>query len=289
MTGPYRPDPVHVRALAVTAVQMLEADLTLSVRATAASLGIPHSAVYTAWRRRFPGRPPRGKGRGKKPAALPFATLCDVVLRHVPVRGEATAGQIFEAVRNDYGELPGKDGGERRLFRALRRLLDTGRVERVGKIFTAESGYRRSTTTMSKTLDTAALKRTALACDQDEWQWQDDGDAIEGVHDGQIELYVDEDDDGPVVVASIAVKAHIVAASPPIVVALCERIEELEAMQTAPTIDLTAEREQTQSMLDRIGVFDVSHSTERELLAVVRKLCEAMIAGGLGEDEVTLR
>ncbi len=233
MTGSYRPDRAHLRALAVAAVRMLEASPTLNVSGAATTVGVPVSAVYTAWRRIHPGQSPRGKGRGAKPTALPFATLCEAVLRNVPVRGEATAGQIFEAVRNDYGELPGKDRGERRLFRVLRRLLDTGRIERVGEIFTAESGYRRSTTMMRNKVDTAALKRTALAAnDEDEWQWQDDGDALEGKRDGQIVLYVDEDEDsdGPVVVASEAVKAHIAAASPPVVVALCERIEELEAM-----------------------------------------------------------
>lgn len=49
--------------------------------------------------------------------------------------------------------------------------------------------------------------------------------------------------------------------------------------------DLTTEREQTQTLLDRVGSFDVSHSTERELLSVIRKLCECMIDDGLGEDE----
>ncbi len=232
MTGPYHPNRSHIRALAITAVGMLEADRALSVRGIAATLGIPHSAVYTAWRKINPGRPPRGKGRISpqmlKAAALPFATLCDVMLDHVPTGEPAPAPEIFAAVRSDYGECC-----ERRLFRALRRLIDTGRVERVGENPT--STYRRKDRTMSKKLDTGSLKRTALAADQDEWKWQDDGDALEGVNDGQIVLYVDEDEasDGPVVVASKVVKAHIAAASPPVVVALCDRIEELERERDA--------------------------------------------------------
>lgn len=47
---------------------------------------------------------------------------------------------------------------------------------------------------------------------------------------------------------------------------------------------LRNEREKTQRMLDRIGVFDVSSSTERELLAVIRTLCQCMIDEGLGES-----
>jgi hypothetical protein len=228
VTGPYRHDPAHIRALAVTAVQMLETDPTLSVHGVAANLGIPHSAVYTAWRRINPDHPPRGKGRispqMRKAAALPFATLCDVMLDHVP-RKPAAANEIFTATLRDYG-----DCCERRLFRALRRLIDTGRVERVGEIYTTESTYRRRTTTMSKKIDRELLKRTATAATQDEWQWQDDGDAIEGKRDGQIVLYVDgsEADDGPVVVVSAADRAHIAAASPPVVLALLERLEELE-------------------------------------------------------------
>lgn len=50
-------------------------------------------------------------------------------------------------------------------------------------------------------------------------------------------------------------------------------------------VPLTAEREQTQDLLDRVGSFDVRRNSERELLAVIRKLCECMIENGLGEDE----
>jgi hypothetical protein len=47
---------------------------------------------------------------------------------------------------------------------------------------------------------------------------------------------------------------------------------------------LIAEREATQKRLDRIGVFDVSRSSERELLAVIRLLCDVMIAEGLADE-----
>jgi hypothetical protein len=47
---------------------------------------------------------------------------------------------------------------------------------------------------------------------------------------------------------------------------------------------VTAERETTQKMLDRIVVFDVNRSSERELLAVIRLLCNAMIYEGLADE-----
>lgn len=140
MSGSYELRLAHIRALGDAAVGMLLADPTLSARGAAAAVGISESSVYTAWRRTYPDRPPRGRGRiTAQMRALqtePFRTLCDVMLDHVPSRDSAGAGEIFAAVRRDYGEV-----GERRLFRALRRLLDTKQIERVGAI--CMSTYRR--------------------------------------------------------------------------------------------------------------------------------------------------
>lgn len=238
MSGSYDLHLAHIRALGDTAVRMLETDPLLNVRAAAAAVGVVESSVYRAWRRAHPGRPPRGRGRITpqmcKAAAAPFAKLCDVMLDHVPFGEPARACEIFEAVRQVAAN------GSRRLFRALRRLVDTQRIERVGEIYS--STYRRfPMAPVAVEIDLQALKRTALAAHQDEWQWQDDGDAIEGVSDGQIVLYVDEDEDsdGPVVVASPLDRAHIAAASPPVVLALIERIEKLEeAMSRA--VDMVA-------------------------------------------------
>lgn len=46
---------------------------------------------------------------------------------------------------------------------------------------------------------------------------------------------------------------------------------------------LTAAREETQQLLDRIGVFDISNSTVHELLAVIRTLCDTMIDEGMAD------
>jgi hypothetical protein len=46
---------------------------------------------------------------------------------------------------------------------------------------------------------------------------------------------------------------------------------------------LTAAREETQQLLDRIGVFDISNSTVSELLAVIRTLCNTMIDEGMAD------
>jgi hypothetical protein len=72
--------------------------------------------------------------------AAPFATLCDVMFDHVPARGSAPAAELFDATRRDYGTV-----GERRLWRALRRLIDTQRVQRIGVLYLGCT-YRRSAT-----------------------------------------------------------------------------------------------------------------------------------------------
>ena len=46
---------------------------------------------------------------------------------------------------------------------------------------------------------------------------------------------------------------------------------------------LTAARDETQQLLDRIGVFDISNSTVLELLAVIRTLCDTMIDEGMAD------
>ncbi len=65
-----------------------------------------------------------------------------------------------------------------------------------------------------------------------------------------------------------------------------EFADDLEACLRAagyPGDELAAEREETQELLGRIGMFDVSHSGARELLAVIRTLCDSMIDEGMGD------
>lgn len=90
-------------------------------------------------------------------------------------------------------------------------------------------------------IDLDMLDQIATAATQDEWQWRDDDvrdDVLEGVHDAQVVLYAS--DDGGSISASISDRAHIAAASPPVVRALIARIRELEAGmdQAADVIEL---------------------------------------------------
>lgn len=104
-------------------------------------VGIGTTSVYVAWRAEHPDRPPRG-GRVVSEAMraaqrAPFATLREVMLDHVPRRG-ATAREIFADTLHDYGTCH-----ERRLWRALRVLVQSGRVRRIGAPCTGAT-YARS-------------------------------------------------------------------------------------------------------------------------------------------------
>lgn len=134
----------HAASLAVLAVAQLETDPTSDVASVARLVGIHQWRVYAAWRVEHPDRPPRGRGcrTGKsgfsaaiKARVAPFAGLCDVMLDHIG-RHEPTAAQIFAAVRDDYGHPAARSrsdaAGERRLWRALARPIDDGRVLRHG-------------------------------------------------------------------------------------------------------------------------------------------------------------
>lgn len=108
---------IPVAARARYAVQILERDPTESVASAAEEVGVSASTVLKYWRRPHVATP---RGRRQRPMAI----LCSVVLEHVG-RVERTFGEIWDAVRQDYGEI-----GERRMHRALRRLVDSGLVVR---------------------------------------------------------------------------------------------------------------------------------------------------------------
>jgi hypothetical protein len=119
----------HVHHLALCAAVMLDADPALSVTDAAKLVGIGETTVRVAWRSMSPGHPRRPCFRSAAFIAAkgkPFALLCDVMLEHVS-RHQRMAGEIFDAVLADYGSC-----NERRLWRALARLIETGRVTRHG-------------------------------------------------------------------------------------------------------------------------------------------------------------
>ncbi len=107
--------PIDVRAR--YAVELLESDSTESVASVADEFRISMSTVLHHWHKTHVESP-----RGRRWQAT--AILCSVVLDHV-TRFEQTFGEIWDAVRQDYGEI-----GERRMHRALRQLVDAGLVTR---------------------------------------------------------------------------------------------------------------------------------------------------------------
>jgi len=83
---------------------------------------------------------------------------------------------------------------------------------------------------MTRKLDLDKHDATARAAEQDEWRWR--GGVLEGVNDGAVVLWVPEGNDGtdePVLIVSTSNAAHIAANSPPVTLALTERIRRLEA------------------------------------------------------------
>lgn len=133
-----------VRAIAAAAVAMLETDPSTDVAGVAKLLGLKQWRIYAAWQEAHPDRPPRGRGCKTKSAdasaiqalaAAPFAAFCEVMLSHVS-RRPRSAGEIFDHVRNDYGNPAARaqsdEGGSRRLWRGLARLVALGLVTRHG-------------------------------------------------------------------------------------------------------------------------------------------------------------
>lgn len=131
----------HRAVLAVEAVALLEVEPGLRVDAAAALVGIASKSVYDAWRAVHPGEPPRGRQiteHMREAQRLPFETLCGVMLDHVPARGAALARDIFSDTRRAYGTV-----GERRLWRALARLVARGDADRRGILRTGATYIRR--------------------------------------------------------------------------------------------------------------------------------------------------
>jgi len=119
---------LNIAARAHLAVVLLETT-PATVAEVAALVRVSESKVYRSWYAAHPGRPPRGRRITDAMRAAqiePFAALCDVMAAQLTDRSQRAA-QIFAATRELHGAVC-----ERRLWRALRRLVDTGRVARHG-------------------------------------------------------------------------------------------------------------------------------------------------------------
>lgn len=144
------PFSAHLRALASEAVALLEVESRLPARAAAALVGLPKWRVYDRWQRTHPGEYRRGKRHitpeMRRTQSEPFAMLCEVMPDCIPSRGGMSSTEVFAATRAEYGNPAARGGGaeagNRRLWRALLRLVETGRVERRGELRQG-STYRR--------------------------------------------------------------------------------------------------------------------------------------------------
>lgn len=116
-------------------------------------------------------------------------------------------------------------------------------------------------------IDLAEIERKAReASTQDEWQWRRDEaddrlDVLEGKHDGQVVMFPDvwrqDGSDDPILCASSADRAHIAAASPPVVLALIARIRLLERTvgQAATLLEARSDRAARLEWAKRIRVY----------------------------------
>ena len=132
---------LNVQARAQLAVRLLESTQAGTVAEVAALVRVGETSVYRAWRAAHPGRQPRGRRVSDamlEAAIEPFAALCDVMAERLTDRPQLAA-QIFAVTCAIHGDV-----GERRLWRALQRLIDTGRAQRHGRRHSGAT-YTRST------------------------------------------------------------------------------------------------------------------------------------------------
>lgn len=123
-------NPLSLRQLGQIAVAMLESDPYATVVSVADRVGISEPTVYRYWSEAHPDEPPRG-------GPVHFDRLCDVVFARIIE--PSTFGELYAATR---ARIPGLH--ERTMHRALRRLIDDGRVVRVGLKCSVNSTYQRS-------------------------------------------------------------------------------------------------------------------------------------------------
>lgn len=122
--------PREARAQIAVAALVLEPDLT--VARAARRTGLRYTEVGAAWRAAYGPRPRRIPDAARAAHIEPFAALCDEM-------AEALTGRP-QLARVVFARFPSV--GERRLWRALRRLIESGRARRVG-VRCAGSTYTR--------------------------------------------------------------------------------------------------------------------------------------------------
>lgn len=115
------------------AVVALEQEPELTVVRAAKRTGLRHTEVGAAWRAAHGPRPRRIPAAAREAQIEPFAALCDEMAAALTERPQL-ARQLFARFA---------DVHERRLWRALHRLVATGRARRHG-VRCAGSTYARS-------------------------------------------------------------------------------------------------------------------------------------------------
>lgn len=115
--------PLSLDDYGYAAIAELDADPEATVAGVAEFIGISDSVIYRLWRKTRPGTTPRGQGSGERQR---FAALCDLVAAQIGNEDMGTV-DIFGATRVRAGGL-----NDRTLYRALRKLVEDGRVIRSG-------------------------------------------------------------------------------------------------------------------------------------------------------------
>lgn len=114
-------------SLARLGVRLLVDVPKMTVPEAARVVGVSRDTIHKYWRLAYPGTTPgrlRNIHNQRSGTIEPFAELCDTMVDSLT--GTMSAGEWFEATRKEYGTV-----GERRLYRGVRRLVETGRVRRI--------------------------------------------------------------------------------------------------------------------------------------------------------------
>lgn len=116
-------------------------------------------------------------------------------------------------------------------------------------------------------------RKARAATTQDQWQWRPGGEVLEGRCDGTVAMYCHQADgdefEDAAIMASVGDRAHIAAASPPVVLALIAKIRSLR-------IELAATRRMADAASLELSNARVAHQEEIGLAAEVElRLVEA--------------
>lgn len=115
-------------------------------------------------------------------------------------------------------------------------------------------------------IDLDKLERKARDAESDEWQWRPaNSDILEGRHQGQVVLA------GEDLMCSVSDRAHIAAASPPVVLALIARIRELEGVLREGVLILEGRDSRGETQEDRHSVGQGDPRAARALRGLLEK------------------